>query len=57
MVLNYRKCLIFTKYSNIKVKHKTDEKTNNYSRCIGCGFKNFGTIDKVEISGLSKDLI
>ena len=57
MVLNYRKCLIFTKYSNIKVKHKIDEKTNNYSRCIGCGFKNFGTIDKVELSGLSKDLI
>ena len=57
MVLHYLKCLILTKYNNIKVKPKIDEKTNLYFRCIGCGFKNFGTIDKVELSGSLKDLI
>ena len=42
---------IFTKNNNITVKSKIVENTN------GLSFKNFGTIDKEELSDLSKDLI
>ena len=40
MNLFYIKCLKFTKNNNIKLKGEIDGKTNFYSRCNGCGFKN-----------------
>ena len=46
------KCLMFTKYNNIKLKHETDGKINVYARCNDCSFKKFATIDEEEISDL-----
>ena len=46
------KCLMIKKNKNIKIKHKTVEKINLHSRCIGCGFKKFETIDEEELSYL-----
>ena len=51
------KCLMFTKSYNTKVKRKIDGKMNLYFHCNDCGFKNFVTIDKKELSDLLKDLI
>ena len=48
---------MFTKSCNTKVKRKIDGKMNLYFHCNDCGFKNFVTIDKKELSDLLKDLI
>ena len=39
------------------LKRKKDGKINLYSYCIDCGFKNFETIDKKELSYLLESLI
>ena len=51
------KCLMFTKKKNIKIKHKIDKIINLVSLCIDCGFKNFETADKKELSYLLESLI
>ena len=41
---------MFSKNSNITIKHKISGKTNPYSRGIDCVFKTFKTVDKEELS-------
>ena len=48
------KFLVFKRNNNIKLYREIDRKINLYSRCIGCDFKMFKTINEEEISILLK---
>ena len=37
------------KKNDIRTKYEIDKKVNLYSRCIGCDFKRFVTIDEEKI--------
>ena len=57
MNLHCIKCSRFTNNNNnIKIKQKTDRKSNLFSRCFDCGFKTFEIIDKEDLSDLLKSL-
>ena len=44
------KCVKFKNNNNIKVKLEIDGKINLYSHYIDCRFKNFETINIIELS-------
>ena len=50
------KCIKFTNNNNIKIKREIEGKTNLYSYCNYCNFKQFETIDEEKLNNLLESL-